>query len=134
MKGISLAKGTIIRTVVLTLELIALVMMATITLTNDGESVWGYWGVVLIEFGVLSPIYVYVIASAVFNAFNFAIVFQKRHTVESIKKYYKISKVYLIWGCVTGALYGCLLVPIFLLENAFLYIAYEKELKQINNT
>jgi hypothetical protein len=134
MKASPLAKGTIIRTVVLTLELIALVMMATVTLTNDGESVWGYWGVVLIEFGVLSPVYVYVIASAVFNAFNFAIVFQKRHTVESIKKYYKISKVYLIWGCVTGALYGCLLVPIFLLENVFLYIAYEKELKQINNT
>ena len=42
-------------------------------------------------------------------------------------QYRKLSKRYLIWGIVTGGLYGGLFVPIFLLENIFLYSAYKTE-------
>ena len=52
-------------------------------------------------------------------------VFQKRHTAESIKRYYKLSKAFFIWGIVTGGLYGCALLPLFLLENVFLFNAYK---------
>ncbi len=129
-----IVKGTIIRTIFVIIEIIALIVISIITFSNNGESPWGYWGAVAVVFITLSPIFVYVIASAIFNAFNLIIVLKKRHTVESLKKYHKISKVYFIWGIVTGGLYGCLLVPIFLLENVFLFSGYKKELEQINNT
>ena len=71
MKGIPLVKGSIIRTVFVAIELIALAVISVITFSNDGTSAWGYWGNVAIVFITLSPIFVYVIASAIFNFFNF---------------------------------------------------------------
>ena len=135
MNDNKLVKATITRTVFVSIELIALIVISIITLFNDGTSAWGYLGNVVIVFGTLSPVIVYVIASAIFNVFNMSVVFKKRHTIESIKKCYKLSKIYLIWGIVTGGLYGFLLVPIFLLENIFLFCEYKKELdlvKQCN--
>ena len=126
MSNNQLVKGTIIRTIFVAIELISLVVISIITFSNDGTSPWGYWGNVAIVFVTLSPVFVYVIASTIFNIFNLIIVLNKRHTLESTKKYYKISKVYLIWGIITGALYGCLLIPIFLLENIFLLNGYRK--------
>ena len=131
MNDNKLVKATITRTVFVSIELIALIVISIITLSNDGTSAWGYWGNVVIVFGTLSPVIVYVIASAIFNVFNMSVVFKKRHTIESIKKYYKLSKIYLIWGIVTGGLYGFLLVPIFLLENIFLFCEYKKELELV---
>jgi hypothetical protein len=61
-------------------------------------------------------------------------VIKKIHTRKSMKKYYKKSKKYFIWGVITSSLYGFLLVPIFFLENVFLVEAYRRELKAINNT
>ena len=126
MNDNKLVKATITRTVFVSIELIALIVISIITLSNDGTSAWGYWGNVVIVFGTLSPVIVYVIASAIFNVFNMSVVFRKRHTIESINKCYKLSKIYLIWGIVTGGLYGFLLVPIFLLENIFLFCEYKK--------
>ena len=120
-----LVKGTIARTFFVSIELLALIAISIITFSNDGTGVWGYWGNVAIVFGTLSPIIVYVVASAIFNAFNMRVVLKKRHTIETIKKYYKLSKIYLIWGIITGGLYGFLLVPIFLLENIFLFHGYK---------
>ena len=131
MNDNKLVKATITRTVFVSIELIALIVISIITLSNDGTSAWGYWGNVVIVFGTLSPVIVYVIASAIFNVFNMSVVFKKRHTIESIKKCYKLSKIYLIWGIVTGGLYGFLLVPIFLLENIFLFCEYKKELELV---
>lgn len=131
MNDNKLVKATIARTVFVSIELIALIVISIITLSNDGASPWGYWGIVVIIFGTLSPVIVYIIASAIFNAFNMIVVLKKRHTIESIKKYYKLSKIYLIWGIVTGGLYGFLLVPIFLLENIFLFCEYKKELELV---
>ncbi len=131
MNDNKLVKATITRTVFVSIELIALIVISIITLSNDGTSAWGYWGNVVIVFGTLSPVIVYVIASAIFNVFNMSVVFKKRHTIESIKKCYKLSKIYLIWGIVTGGLYGLLLVPIFLLENMFLFCEYKKEIELV---
>lgn len=131
MNDNKLVNATITRTVFVSIELIALIVISIITLSNDGTSAWGYWGNVVIVFGTLSPVIVYVIASAIFNVFNMSVVFKKRHTIESIKKSYKLSKIYLIWGIVTGGLYGFLLVPIFLLENIFLFCEYKKEIELV---
>ena len=131
MNDNKLVKATITRTVFVSIELIALIVISIITLSNDGTSAWGYWGNVVIVFGTLSPVIVYVIASAIFNVFNMSFVFKKRRTIESIKKRYKLSKIYLIWGIVTGGLYGFLLVPIFLLENIFLFCEYKKEIELV---
>ena len=128
-----LMKGTIVRTVFVALELIALIVVAIVTFSNDGSSAWGYWGAVAVVFIILSPIYVYVIASAIFNAFNLNVVLKKCHTVESMRKYHNWSRVFLVWGFVTGVVYGCLLVPIFLLENLFLFLGYREEIANINH-
>ena len=133
MNDNKLVKATITRTVFVSIELIALIVISIITLSNDGTSAWGYWGNVVIVFGTLSPVIVYVIASAIFNVFNMSVVFKKRHTIESIKKCYKLSKIYLIWGIVTSGLYGFLLVPIFLLENIFLFCEYKKEIELVKH-
>jgi len=121
-----LIKGTIIRTIFVSIELITLVIISIITFLNDGKSVWGYWGAVAVVFITLSPVFIYVVASAIFNIFNLIAVLNKQHSVDSIKKYHKLSKVYLIWGIITGGLYGCLLIPIFLLENIFLFDGYRR--------
>ena len=134
MSHSQLVKGAIIRTVFVAIELIALVVISISTFSNNGKSPWGYWGAVAVVFITLSPIIVYVIASAFFNVFNFIAIFGKKHTAASIKKYYKISKAYLIWGIITGGLYGGLLIPIFLLENIFLFTGYRKELGLIMST
>ena len=134
MNDNKLVKATITRTVFVSIELIALIVISIITLSNDGTSAWGYWGNVVIVFGTLSPVIVYVIASAIFNGFNMSVVFKKRHTIESIKKFYKLSKIYLIWGIVTGGLYGFLLVPILLLENIFLFCEYKNMLHLTQNS
>lgn len=134
MSDNKLVKATIARTVFVSIELIALIIISIITLSNDGTSVWGYWGNVVIVLGMLSPIIVYVVASTIFNVFNMKIVLKKQHTIESIKKYYKSSKIYLIWGIVTGGLYGFLLVPFFLLENVFLFCEYKNMLHLTQNS
>ena len=134
MKDNHLLKGTIIRTLFVFVELVALIVISIITFSNDGTSAWGYWGAVAIVFITLSPIFIYVIASTVFNVFNLNIVIKNKHTPNTIRKYHRLSKVYFIWGMITGGLYGCLLVPIFLLENIFLFNAYKKELKNSENT
>ena len=133
MKDDHLLKGTIIRTIFVFVELVALIVISVITFSNDGASAWGYWGAVAAVFITLSPIFVYVIASTVFNIFNLTIVIKNKHTPHTIKKYHGLSKAYFIWGMITGGLYGCLLVPIFLLENIFLFNAYRKELKSSEN-
>ena len=134
MKDNPLLKGTIIRTVFVLLELLGLVVISIITFSNDGTSAWGYWGAVAVVFITLSPIIIYIIASTVFNFFNMKVVFGNQHTVETLKKYHNLSKAYLIWGVITGGLYGCLLMPIFLLENIFLFNGYKNELERIKNT
>ena len=134
MSDNKLVKATIARTVFVSIELIALIIISIITLSNDGTSAWGYWGNVVIVLGMLSPIIVYVVASTIFNVFNMKIVLKKKHTIESIKKYYKLSKIYLIWGIVTGGLYGFLLVPFFLLENVFLFCEYKNMLHLTQNS
>ena len=133
MNDNKVVKATIVRTVFVSIELIALIVISIITFSNDGTSAWGYWGNVVIVFGILSPIIVYVVASTIFNALNMKIVLKRQHTIESIKKYYKLSKIYLIWGIVTGGLYGFLLAPIFLLENIFLFCGYKNILNLTQN-
>ncbi len=127
-------KGTIIKTVFAGLEVIVLVGILIYSFLSAGEGIWGYWGSIIIIFSLLSPIYIYAIPNAIFTTYNLVIVTRNRHTPDSIKKYYKLSKRYLIWGVITGGLYGCLLEPIFLLENIFLYSAYRKELERTQNT
>ena len=134
MRENQLIKGTIIRTIFVFVELVALVVISVITFSNDGTSAWGYWGAVAVVFITLSPIFVYVIASAVFNIFNLIMVIKNKHNADTIKKYYGLSKAYFIWGIITGGLYGSILIPIFLLENIFLFNAYKKELKNSENT
>ena len=134
MKDRQLLKGTMIRTIFVFVELVALIVISVITLSNDGTSAWGYWGAVAGVFITLSPIFVYVIASAVFNIFNLIMVIKNKHTANTIKKYHRLSKAYFIWGIITVGLYGSILVPIFLLENIFLFNAYKKELKNSENT
>lgn len=121
-----LVKGTIIRTVFVSLEVIALTAISIYSFFAAADGIWGYWGSLAAIFLLLSPIFIYVIPSAIFNTFNLIIVIKNRHTPCSIIKYHKLSKAYFIWGIVTGALYGSLLVPIFLLENIFLFIGYRK--------
>ena len=133
MNSNQLLKGSIIRTIFVFVELVTLIVISIITFLNDGTSVWGYWGTVAAVFISFSPIFAYVIASTIFNVFNMKIVLGNRHTAESIKKYYELSRTYLAFGIVVGALYGFLLIPIFLLENIFLFNGYEKELKKIKN-
>ena len=120
-----LVKATIIRTVFVTIEFIAVIVIAILTFSNNRENPWGYWRSVVIVFAMWSPVIVYVIASTIFNVLNMNVVFKRRHTTETIQKYYKLSKIYLICGIVTGGLYGFLLVPIFLLENIFLFCEYK---------
>ena len=60
-------------------------------------------------------------------------VVKNKHTADTIKKYYLLSKVYFICGIIIGGLYGCLLVPIFLLENIFLFNGYRKEVERVKN-
>ena len=134
MNDKQLLKGTMIRTIFVFVELVALIVISVIAFSNDGTSAWGYWGAVAVVFITLSPIFIYVIASTVFNVFNLTIVVKNKHTPDTIKKYHRLSKAYFIWGMITGGLYGCLLVPIFLLENIFLFNAYKKELKNSENT
>ena len=86
-----LVKGTVIKTAFIAFELLALIVVSIFVFSNDGESPWGYWGTAFIVFLTLSPIFVYVISNAFFNAFNLIIVLSKHHTPESIKKYYKIT-------------------------------------------
>lgn len=133
MSDRQIVQGTIIRTFFVVIELIALIDFSIITFSNDGMSVWGYWGSILAEFCMLSPLIIYVIASAIFNLFNMSVVLRKRHTNESIKKYYKLSKIYLTCGIIAAGLYGFFLVPFFLLENIFLFQGYKKALKTIQN-
>lgn len=134
MKENNLVKGTIIRTVFVSLEVIALTAISIYSFFAAADGIWGYWGSLIAWFGLIGPIYIYVIPSAIFNTFNFIIVIKNRHTPDSIIKYHKLSKAYLIWGIITGALCGSLLVPIFLLENIFLFNGYRKELASIKNT
>ncbi len=134
MKENNLIKGTIIRTVFVGLEVIALVAISIYSFINAGTGIWGYWGSLMAIFGLLSPIFAYVIPSAVFNTFNLIVVMRNRHTPDSIKKYHKLSKAYLIWGIITGGLYGCTLIPVFLFENIFLFNGYKREIELIKNT
>ena len=134
MKENTLVKGTIIRTVFVSLEVIALVSISIYSFFAAVDGIWGYWGSLAAIFSLLSPIFIYVIPSSIFNVFNLIIVIKNRHTSDSIIKYHKLSKTFLIWGIITGGLYGSLLVPIFLLENIFLFNAYRKELKIGENT
>ena len=131
MKHNPLLKGTIAKTVFAGLEVIVLLGISIYSfISASEESIWGYWGSLAVIFGTLSPIFIYAIPNAVFTARNLTIVTRNGHTPDSIKKYHKLSKRYLIWGLITGGLYGSILVPIFLLENIFLYSAYAKELQQ----
>ena len=134
MKPSRLLIGTLIKTIVGTIEFVAVIIMAVIVFASDGNSVWGYWGSIAASLLPFSPFIVYVIASTAFNISNMNMVIKKIHTRESMKKYYKKSKKYFIWGVITSSLYGFLLLPIFFLENVFLVEAYRRELKAINNT
>ena len=80
MRENQLLKGTIIRTIFVFVELVALGVISVITFSNDGTSAWGYWGAVAAVFITLSPIFIYVIASTVFNIFNLTMVIKNKHT------------------------------------------------------
>lgn len=127
-----LVKGTIVKIVFNVLEFIAVIAMIIVTFVFDDSSAWGDWGVVVVVLVTIGLI-VYVLASTVFNILNFNMVMKKRHTVESIRKYYNWSLAFFVWGIVTGVVYGCLLVPIFLLENLFLFLGYREEIANINH-
>ena len=133
MKYNPLRKSTIIKTIFAGLEVIALIGILIHSFLGAEESIWGYWGSVAV-IALFSPIYIYAIPNAIFTVRNLMIVTRNLHTPDSIKKYYKLSKIYLIWGVITGGLYGCLLAPIFLLENIFLYSAYKEETERTENT
>ena len=126
MKYNPLLKATIVKTILAYLELITLIGILIHSFLGAEESIWGYWGSVAV-IALFSPIYIYAIPNAIFTVRNLMIVTRNLHTPDSLKKYYKLSKIYFIWGVATGGLYGALLIPIFLLENIFLYIAYRKE-------
>ena len=115
MKYNPLLKGTIIKTVFAGLEVIALVCILIVSFLSADEGIWGYWGSIIAIISLLSPIYIYTIPNAIFTIHNLIIVTRNRHTSYSIKKYHKLSKRYFIWGVIIGGLYGCILVPIFLL-------------------
>lgn len=122
-----LRKGTRIKTVFAGLEVMLLIGILLAAFSNDGEGIWGYWGSIAAIVCMLSPIFIYAIPNAVFTVRNLIMVTRDRHTPDSIMQYRKLSKRYLIWGIVTGGLYGGFFVPIFLLENIFLYSAYKTE-------
>ena len=129
MKYNPLLKATIVKTILAYLEVITLIGILIYSfISASEESIWGYWGSIIAIISMLSPIYIYAIPNTIFTTNNLIIVTKNRHIPDSIKKYHKLSKRYFIWGVITGGLYGCLLVPIFLFENIFLYIAYRKEL------
>ena len=132
MSSKQLVRGSIIKAIFGAVEFVALIGVSIITFSNSGADPWGYWGNVLIVFTMLSPIIIYVISSIIFNIFNMRIVMKKRHTPESIKKYKIISLVFFVWGIITGGLYGAF-VPVFILENIFLVIAYWNEAADIKN-
>ena len=134
MKKNPLLRGTIIKTVFAGLEILVLVGILIYSFFSASDGIWGYWGSIIAIIGLLSPIYIYAIPNTIFTMHNLIIVMRNRHTPDSIKKYHKLSKRYFIWGVITGGLYGCLLIPIFLFENIFLYIAYRKELDPTPNT
>lgn len=131
-----LVKGTIIRTIFVSIEVIAIIALLVVTFSNDGTSYfegWGYWENVASILVMFGPIIVYVFASAIFNIINIKAVFGNQHTPDSLRKYHKLSKTYFIWGIITGGLYG-LPLPIFLLENIFLFNGYRNEIERIGNT
>ena len=135
MKYNPLLKATIVKTILAYLEVITLIGILIYSfISASEESIWGYWGSIIAIVSMLSPIYIYAIPNTIFTTNNLVIVAKNRHTPDSIKKYHKLSKRYFIWGVITGGLYGCLLIPIFLFENIFLYIAYRKELDLTPNT
>ena len=135
MKYNPLLKATIIKTILAYLEVITLIGILIYSfISASEESIWGYWGSIISIISMLSPIYMYAIPNTIFTTNNLIIVTKNRHTPDSIKKYHKLSKRYFIWGVITGGLYGCLLIPIFLFENIFLCIAYGKELVLTPNT
>lgn len=135
MENNQLLKGSIIKALFVCIELIALAVMSIICFFfNDGTGMWGYWGAIAIVYVTFSPIIIYVTASAIFSFRNLSIVLTKHHTAESIEKYHKLSRKYFIWGIITGGIYGSLLVPIFLLENIFLFKGYTQELERIKDT
>ena len=134
MKKNPLLRGTIIKTVFAGLEIMVLVGILIYSFLSASDGIWGYWGSIIAFISMLSPIYIYAIPNTIFTTNNLIIVTKNRHTPDSIKKYHKLSKRYFIWGVITGGLYGCLLIPIFLFENIFLYIAYRKELDLTPNT
>ena len=131
MKDNPFLKGTVIRTLFVILELIGLAVISVIAFSNDGTGNWGYWGSIFVIFVTLSPVILYVIASAVFNAFNLSIVLRRRHTAASIRKYYKLSLAFLIMGILACGMYG--LPVLFLPENLFLFLAYNKEYRKIKD-
>ena len=131
IKNKELLNASIKRTVFVAFEILALAIFSIIVFSNDGSPPWGYWGNVLIPFLVFSPIIVYIIASTIFNTYNMITVVNGRHTFQSIQIYNKTSNIFLVWGVITGAVYGFIFVPFFLLENHSLTKAYKKELDKI---
>ena len=133
MKNNSLFKAAIVKFVFAEVEALALLSLLIYSLIAAKNSLWGYLGSVMAVLAMFSPFYIYAIPNTIFAIKNLIIVAQNRHTPDSIKKYHKSSKIYFIWGLITSGLYG-IFVPIFLLENIFLYVAYSKELKRTLNT
>ncbi len=131
MTSNSLLKPTLIRTVFVSLEVIALTALSIYAFLTADTGIWGYWGNILAIFSMLSPIFVYVMHSAVFNTANLIFVLKNRQTPELIRKYRSRSKKYLIWGLITGGLYSGLLAPVFLLENIFLFKEYNRKSEEI---
>lgn len=130
MKHNSLFKASIIKFVFAEIEAFLLFSLLIYSLIAARNGFWGYWGSIIAVLAMFSPFYIYAIPNTIFATRNLIIVAQNRHTPDSIKKYRKSSKIYFIWGLITSGLYG-IFVPIFLLENIFLFVAYNKELKRI---
>ena len=131
MKHNSLFKASIIKFVFAEIEALVLFSLLIYSfIASKDNSFLGYWGSIIVVLAMFSPFYIYAIPNTIFATRNLIIVAQNRHTPDSIKKYLKSSRTYFIWGLITSGLYG-IFVPIFLLENIFLFVAYNKELKRI---
>ena len=132
MNDARLKKGAVVKLVFASAETLLLLYGAFRSFSNDGTSNLGYWGVIAVEFTLLSPIIVYVSASLAFSVANLCAVCRCQYTKEELRRYYGWSKAFFIWGLVAGGAYG--IAPIFLLENIFLFRAYCQKVDALHPT
>ena len=132
MKNSSLLSASIVKTIFVSFELLALIAFCVIYFQNDRSPWFRGWGLVL---GLLmAPMAIYIIANTIFNACNLHTVIRRRHTAKSIQRYYEWTKVFLISSIIVSI--PCVLfpLPILLFENILLFVAYNKEQDEASHT